>query len=268
MRHFKTMKWPSIAIFLLLGMLLLSACGKNEAQYNDADFVIADEAITIDFDNVADFEVDHFADGSYLAIDNGQYLIHSTNSEGTRYLLGKGSASSPHLKNVVISVATSVQSGADDNWFGVMCRLTAKDEGYAFLISADGFWAIAYSNGANLSFIQNWRETDLINQGHADNRIEARCIEDYLALYINGKFAGDAKDSRLKDVGAVGLVAGGVKTNAVDVAFDELTLREAAYKNRPNTPIPTDLPTATTTPAPSPIPLATLELAPLSPPAE
>lgn len=253
---------------LLIGIFVLTACGKDEPERSLSDIEVAETGITIDFSNTEVFETGLFEDGASLTIADSQYLIHTTNTEGNRYLVGIGGEELSGLKNVTVEVEVQVQEGRTDNWFGVMCRVNEANEGYAFLVGTDGFWAIARVDKTSLDFLENWRETDLIKQGR--NTLNAYCINDYLALYINGNFVGDHKDNLFEQAGNIGLIAGGAQSNAVTVAFDNLVVRSAYFEGQPNTetPIPSPLPTDTFTPEPiqlSPIPLATLELVPLAP---
>jgi hypothetical protein len=119
-----------------------------------------------------------------------------------------------------------------------MCRVNAEGEGYAFLISNDGFGAIAYadkgaSERGSLSFLFDWVESDAINAGQAENTIRAVCVDDYLALYVNGEFVGDVEDDRFTSGGQAGLIAGlfiesGDELGEVIVDFDDLTVSEGS----------------------------------------
>ena len=117
-----------------------------------------------------------------------------------------------------------------------MCRVNADGEGYAFLVSNDGFGAIAYAvKGAaersSLTFIFDWIESDAINEDQSQNDIRAVCIDEYLALYVNGEFVGDVEDDRFSDPGQAGLIAGifiesGDETGEALVEFDNLMVSE------------------------------------------
>lgn len=232
------MKWLPL---LVLTLLLLAACGgDDEPEHNRDDFEVSATTYTVDFSNPDDFEVGRFGDGSSLSIEDDQYLIRSANVEGNRYLFGTTTDQYPELHNVSIQVEATTQDGSEDNWFGVMCRVNDENEGYAFLISADGFWALARSTGRSLDFLDNWRETDAIKTGRgATNTIQVYCVDEYLALYVNGEFIGDRNDSRLDEAGAVGLLAGGPRADAATVAFDNLVFQQAYPEGEAPEPAPT-----------------------------
>ncbi len=255
-------------LFLIVGALVLTACGGDDPEHDLSDIDVADASVSIDFSNPDDFETDVFENGSTLAIENDEYVITSTNLERNQYVVGKsiwgedGTAHYPTYKNVRVEVEAQPRAGEDDNWYGVMCRVDEAGSGYTFLISADGFWAIALSNGREFSFLENWREADAIKRGNSRNTIQAYCVDDYLALYVNGDFVGDHRNSDLNDVGGFGVVAGGKESNRISVVFDDLVVSEINFEGKPNTPAPTMAATDT----PAPIETQTLEVPEITPP--
>ncbi|NDJ85850.1 MAG: hypothetical protein GYB66_08195 [Chloroflexi bacterium] len=258
MSNLGTWKWLPL---LLLGVFVLAACGSEEPEHADDIVFSPEEAISIAFE---DFEVGTFGDGSSLSTVDSTYLVNSTNEDGNRYLFGVSQDPALELKNLRIDVTATPRSGGEDNWYGVMCRVDTSGQGYAFLISGDGFWALARATGRNLDFLENWQETDAINTGRESNEISVRCVEDYLALYVNGEFVGDHNNGDISTAGAIGLLAGGAEDNAITVAFEDLVVTPAHFEGRPNTATPP--PASTDTPeTQTPIPQSTIELAPLSP---
>jgi hypothetical protein len=240
-----------IFILLVIIALILVACGgKDEAEHETRDFVINEQAaLNLAFDDPTQFETGIFDGDASLAIEGGQYIIRTSNPSGASYLWG--TSNTTLLKNVVIETQATSDGGEQDNWFGVMCRVDDTNSGYAFLISADGFWSIAKADGQRgLEFLEAWQESSEIHKGDESNTIQAYCVDDYLALYVNGKFVGDHIDNSFNDVGAVGLLAGGAEGNEVEVRFENLLVQAAAFENSPNTPTspaPSNTPTATAT---------------------
>lgn len=265
-------------IWLLFVSLILTACGgDDEAEHDTHDFTVDSNAVlTLNFDDPTDFEIGTFDGDSSLAIEDGQYVIRTNNPNGASYLWGKNDTTP--LKNVVIEVQATSSGGEKDNWFGVMCRVDDSDSGYAFLISADGFWAIAKADSQRgLDFLETWKESTAIEKGNKSNTIQVYCVDDYLALYVNGEFVADRTDKSFDRVGGVGLLAGGGEDQQVEVRFDTLTVKSASFENKPNTatpsPAPSDTPTvtstATATPEVSPteglVPVTVPPLQPLGP---
>ena len=71
-----------------------------------------------------------------------------------------------------------------------------------------------------------WTRTDAIQQGRGINRIRIVCVDDYLALYVNGQFVAEARDSLFAS-GYAGLTAAVPEGGEVDVRFDDLVIRAA-----------------------------------------
>lgn len=102
----------------------------------------------------------------------------------------------------------------------------ANGDGYLFMIQGTGSFAILRARGRDITPLVNWTPSALIQQGAARNELRAVCMGDYLALYINGEFAGDATDSTYSS-GQVGLAASAANRLGVRVEFDDLVVRRA-----------------------------------------
>lgn len=109
-------------------------------------------------------------------------------------------------------------------------RPTVSDgDGYVFLIQGGGSFAIMRARGRDLTPLVDWKASDAINRGPSENHIRAICADDYLALYVNDKFLGDATDSTYSS-GQVGLAASAATRLGAQIAFDNLTISAAAPK--------------------------------------
>ncbi|MBZ0286630.1 MAG: hypothetical protein K8I30_03380 [Anaerolineae bacterium] len=105
--------------------------------------------------------------------------------------------------------------------------LTANNgDGYLFLIEGNGRFAIMRSRGRGITPLVNWTDSSVIKTGPAENRIRAVCVGDYLAMYVNGTFVGDATDDTYS-VGQVGLVGSAASRLGLQVNFDNLTVSAA-----------------------------------------
>ena len=136
--------------------------------------------------------------------------------------------------DIVLEADATQASDFDHNAFGLACRLDPANSGrgYYFLISGDGYASIRWSTGRSLEPIVRAAPSDAIGKGKASNRIRVVCIEDYLALWVNGRFVADARDGRAS-AGAVGLA--GVMNYAgrrLAVHFDDLKVWRAALDVR------------------------------------
>lgn len=102
-------------------------------------------------------------------------------------------------------------------------------DGYLFLVDGAGRFAIMRSRGRNVTPLVDWRPSDQIKRGAAQNQIRAVCLGDYLALYVNGQFMGDAIDDTYTQ-GQVGLAAAASGRLGITVEFDNLTVSAAAAR--------------------------------------
>lgn len=117
-------------------------------------------------------------------------------------------------------------SDDDSSGFGIICRANADGEGYYFLIGADGSGTIRRSQGREVKPLVAWTKTDGIVTG-ASNRIRAVCDDDYLALYVNDVFVGEARDS-LYSSGYTGLTVVTTRPGQrIAVDFDTLRVYAA-----------------------------------------
>ena len=70
----KLLKWLPL---LILGTLILAACGGDEPELSQDDIETSEASYEVDFSDSTTFEVGEFPDGSSLRIENGQYIIQS-----------------------------------------------------------------------------------------------------------------------------------------------------------------------------------------------
>ena len=99
-------------------------------------------------------------------------------------------------------------------------------DGYLFLVEGTGRFAIMRARGRNVVPLVDWTSSNVIRKGPAQNNIRAVCLDDYLALYVNGSFMGDAIDDTYTS-GQVGLVAAAASRLGVTAEFDNLIVSEA-----------------------------------------
>jgi hypothetical protein len=99
-------------------------------------------------------------------------------------------------------------------------------DGYVFLVEGSGRFAIMRSKGGSVTPLVNWTDSAVINKGPAQNQIRAVCMGDYLALYVNGQFLGDATDDTYTQ-GQAGLVGASADRLGLLVQFDNLTISAA-----------------------------------------
>lgn len=165
---------------------------------------------------------DRFArDNVTLGVTDGAYRIYT---DVDSYVRGFNSQT---YDNVVIDVRVSQFSADENNAFGVVCRASTdnRGNGYYFLIGSDGSYSIRKGQFNELDPLIHWRQTNAVNEGVGVNNIRAICVENYLALYINGIFVDDIRDDKYSN-GYIGFAAAAADGEVADVAFDELVVFE------------------------------------------
>ena len=223
--------WLVIGAVLLGG--LLAACGNAAPSRNvqQGAALLREDFQTADGWETGSFPADAEDPAAILEVADGRYRIDYRAEESPSLTWGLGGSV---YENVVVEVTVEQLSDADDNLFGVGCRMATDERGdvsgYVLLISGDGHYGIAELSLRSLDFILEWHQTSVIRQGQATNTLRAVCVDDYLALYANGEFLGEVQDNRYARAGQIALVAGAAKDTTVSVAFDDLAVYEGALK--------------------------------------
>lgn len=218
-------------LILLALALVLVGCQRNTLR-GENDVTLGNDLFTLAFNDPASFETGDFpASNASLSIEAGKYIVRQA-GDRTAYIWGQGGEPA---QNVSVEAQAQPSSSFKNDLYGVMCRVTEDGAGYAFVVSSDGFGAIARTDGKSLSFIFDWTENAAIKKGQAANTVRAICVDNYLALYVNGKLVGDAEDTRYPEAGQVGLLAGifiekADESGEVAVEFDALTVKHAELK--------------------------------------
>lgn len=138
------------------------------------------------------------------------------------------SLSHTRLSDVAIEATVQQTQGIEGNGFGVMCRADAQGNGYYFVISSQGGYAILKGNAATgkQTRLVDWQRSDAIKTGMETNKLQAVCVNDYLSFSINGTFVAEARDKEFSS-GDIGAVVAAVD-KPVWVSFDNITVRDVA----------------------------------------
>jgi hypothetical protein len=124
-----------------------------------------------------------------------------------------------------IEVETRMIGGPEDNVFGLICRYTDPANFYLFLISSDGFYAIAKYTEGEYALIgaDMMLEHEAIRKGAAANRLRADCVGQTLRLFVNGEQLAEVTDPDHVS-GDVGLLAGTFGEPGTDILFDHFAV--------------------------------------------
>ncbi len=173
------------------------------------------------------WEIGDYSDGS-VGYGNGFYFVTATRDGGAMWgVAGRDFA------NVIIEVdATQVQGPANDNnAYGVKCRVQTGEsglggDGYALMISGDGFYSIQVVTDGNYEPLINWTRSNAINLGNATNHLRAVCEADHMALFVNGQFLGEINDSTYS-TGDISLMAATLEPETTEIHFDNILVTQA-----------------------------------------
>lgn len=215
----RTIASPILALFALIA-LLLAACQPVPTERVALGEVLA--RVTFD----AAYEWENYANADQkvdFGVEDGEYRARAWDGGFTWAL------NAEQHTDVAIQVDVRQLSDYANNAFGLMCRAspTNNGNGYFFFISGDGTYTIRRGAAREVDYLIPWTHTDAIQQGRSINRLRIICVEDYLALYVNGKFVAEVRDGRYQR-GYAGLSAAVPAGGEVDVLFDDLTIWSAA----------------------------------------
>ncbi len=113
---------------------------------------------------------------------------------------------------------------------GVVCRATSTGTGYYFLLASTGRASIrvGVADEPDLQPLLDWQDVSAMDPTLARNTIEAACIEDYLAMYVNGELVGEIYDDT-HERGRVGLALATGEQPA-SVSYDNFAVWQATAR--------------------------------------
>ncbi|MCX7683445.1 MAG: serine/threonine protein kinase, partial [Anaerolineae bacterium] len=197
------------------------------------------------------WEIGDYGSGS-VGYADGTYFVLSSASGATIWGVAHRS-----FDNLILEVDTAQVSAGpqNNNDYGVICREQGNGDGYYFLISGNGSYAIFKSVGNQFTPLVDWSESSVIRRGNADNRLKAICNEDGLVLIVNGQPLASARDSTYT-TGDIALTATTYEDQGTEIHFDNLvvysTASSAVGQPSPSPKPATSTPTFTPTPTPTP----------------
>jgi hypothetical protein len=221
---------------MIVALLALIVLGQAAAQGEVADTDAVSQLLTNGSQAVALDELvleERFdSDDAWEAYQDDS--INLKVSRGVYRMVSKGTGlvwglNADLHSNVVIEADAEQISTEDNNSYGIICRADTSNNsaGYYFRISGDGFYAITLSDGQELTQLVEWTASDAINQGQDTNRVMVVCVDDYLAMYVNGELVAEANDDTYTE-GFAGLAVSVFEEADVDVAFDNVHIWEAS----------------------------------------
>jgi hypothetical protein len=213
-----------LRVILLIGIVLgLAACdGADEVVPNGKSGTPRPNAVfEDDFSNPASgWETWSDANGSFVAYQNGGLRILVKEKQFDYW-----SRPGKRFVDVRIEVDAIKLAGPNDNDLGVICRYQDRNNFYAFLVSSDGYAGILKVDEGKYKVISGTQLTasQYVRQGEALNHLQADCIGQSLAMFVNGQVVAQAQDAGFA-AGEVGVIAGTNATPGVDIFFDNFVV--------------------------------------------
>lgn len=190
------------ALSLFVLMMGLAACSPALLRATpQRSYQIIEQVVVDDFAHIGRWDR-YDADALRIGVLDGSLEINSSLPNYV-WTLDRREQS-----NSVIQVTTTYLSAYEKGIYGLICRASPQNDGsgYFFLVSADGAYSIRRGAGSAIDALVPWQNGGGLRRGQATNELRAVCIDDYLALYINGEFVADVRDDRYRS-GFTGLAA-------------------------------------------------------------
>ncbi len=151
---------------------------------------------------------------------DGYYRIHVL-GEYQYLMTGPGLI----FSNVTVAVDSIKVIGTSNDMYGLVCRATNPDNFYFFVVSSDGYYGIGKVIAGVQSMIASdgMLPSEIISQGKSKNHLVAECIDNQLALYVNGQHLMSVNDTDL-DKGDAGLLVGTMQDEESVVLFNNFSV--------------------------------------------
>ncbi len=130
--------------------------------------------------------------------------------------------------DVAVSATVRQTQGEPNAAYGLMCRADDAGNGYSFVISSAGYFALlrADPDVDNPLQLAEWRQHPALRVGSAANDLQIICAGERLAFYANGKLLAEVRDSAYSS-GEIGLTLGAVGATAW-ARFDTIVVQSVS----------------------------------------
>jgi hypothetical protein len=208
---------------LLIGALWLSGCSGVQDRVRTPLIGFGNIEAEYHFDT-SQSSWDTFRlpdDAAFFAVTDGALTGSVTADRGYIWSLNE-----PEYSDSSIKATLQQTRGSSGNGFGVMCRADNAGNGYYFVVSSAGQFAVLKAEPSTPDPIQlvKWQSSGAVKKDDGINSIEAICLGDYLSFTVNGVFIAEARDSTFK-TGHTGVVLGAVG-QTLSVRFDDIIIRD------------------------------------------
>ncbi len=211
--------------WLIYGIMLFGCTIAAPSSPPPQNITTGERVMSESFTNQGNWS-NYATDTVTASVTNGVYQMLLRDS--SQYIWGSNGAI---YDNTVIEVDVAWRSDNPTAFAGVICHLHPDDgRGYYVVVSASGDFSIRYI-GRNIDdAIVRWQANSRIPTS-GSFRMRVICVDDTIALYINGDYVDAGTDTRLRD-GQIGLTVGMPRSTTIGdsafVEFDNLRVWQAS----------------------------------------
>lgn len=190
---------------VLLGLLLVGACGRTEAL-----------PWSEDFSSPGTWQTESDATAQ-VVVENGVLRIYVIAPNQLAW-----AAAGKDLGDFHLSVEATQVAGPDDNEYGVLVRMQDPSNFYRFSISGDGYFLVSkFVEGQEVLMGSDWTPSEAIHRGNATNVLEVICQGEHFTFLVNGEELAQGEDFQFSH-GDIALYAGTFYEGGVEIHFDHL----------------------------------------------
>lgn len=207
-------------IFLLVGLAGCARATLQPAVEFDEDVLYHDEFVP---DRMGEWQFEGDSAGRTTII-NEQMVIELS----APHLLQFTTLNNLTFADFALEVDARQVGGDLQNSYGVLFRMQDPQRFYRFEVTGNGLYMLERRNadGTWTRFLEDWVPSPAINQGiNASNRLQVVAQGPLLSAYVNEVLVQEVNDD-LYPAGAIALDAGTFNQPAIQVAFDNLVVRQ------------------------------------------
>ena len=207
-----------ILVVSMILSLLTAGCGLLDGLLNDDSGSNGETLYEDDFsDDSSGWEVGEYTDG-WVGYAKGTYEVGATYTSSPMW-----GVAGQKFSDVSVTVeATQYDAPSNsNNDFGIILREQGNADGYHFLISGDGYYAIYLLEDGYFTPLVDFTTSSVIKQGDTTNTITAIANGTELTLIVNGETVASTTDSTFSS-GDIGLAATTYEEEQTVIRFDNL----------------------------------------------
>lgn len=208
-------------VYCLLFTILVACGGGGDTVLEDDDVIFSDQFIP---GETGDWLVEGDDVGQTAVIDQ-KFIISISEPNMMQYT----TLQEPVVDNFSMEVDAQQIAGNPESSYGILARMRGADQFYRFEITSSGLYMAERHNadGTWSQYLEDWTESPAIKQGlNTVNRLKVEANGSNLSFYVNDTLLHEVYDNGVGLEANVGLDAGTFGQAGLQVAFDNVVIRE------------------------------------------